>query len=297
MRLRSRGSNRDFSAPDWLTFRRFAGFTTVLTIALIALGIYTAARGAGLACSQQWPLCDGGVLPQSLPSFIEWSHRLVAMITGWFILGIALWAWRRGKSRATRAFATLAVVLLPLQISIGAVTVTLNGLLPGGYSTPTHAAHLVVALVIFGSLVLTTLYAGGHERNWQRTARNGLVLAVIALPIGAVFSRVTAVPEYSQPAQAVFYAVSLLAVAGLLAAIVALGRVGQGSLRMGAVAALTFTLGHLLLGRDLVFYTPSIQRLNAGLLIAAFAFTVATAWLAYRRTRRDEAGGTVISQS
>jgi cytochrome c oxidase assembly protein subunit 15 len=236
------------------------------------------------------------VLPQSLPSFIEWSHRLVAMITGWFILGTTLWAWRRGESRSTRAFATLATVLLPLQISIGAVTVTLNGLLPGGYSTPTQAAHLTVALLIFGSLVLTTLYAAQGSYSWQRLARGGLLAAVIALPVGAVFSRITAVPAYSPGAQAAFYAVSLIAVAGLLAAAVALGRIGQGSLRLGAVAALAFTLGHLLLGRDLVFYTPSMQRLNAGLLIAAFAVTVATAWLAYRRTRRDEAGGTLVSR-
>jgi cytochrome c oxidase assembly protein subunit 15 len=272
--------------PAWLTFRRFAGFTTGLTVSLIALGVYTAATGSGLACAQQWPLCDGGVLPQSLPSFIEWSHRLVAMITGWFIIGTALWAWRGGESLRTRGFATLATVLLPLQISIGAVTVTLNGMLPGGYSTPTQAAHLMVALLIFGSLTLTTLYAGRTGGDWQSTARGGLVLAAVALPVGGVFSRVTAVPPYSPAAQALFYAVSLLAIAGLLAATVSLRRGGQDRLRFGAAGALAFALGHLLLGRDLVFYTPDVRVVNAGLLGLAIVLTAATAWLSYRGDRR-----------
>jgi cytochrome c oxidase assembly protein subunit 15 len=272
-----------FRTPDWLTFQRFAGFTTALTLSLIALGVYTAATGSGLACSQQWPLCDGGVLPQSLPSFIEWSHRLVAMITGWFILGTTAWAWRGGSSRTSRTFATLATVLLPLQISIGAVTVTLNGLLPGGYSTPTQAAHLVVALLIFGSLVLTTLYAGRTGRDWRQTARRGLLLAVVALPIGAAFSRVSLALPYSPPAQAAFYAVSLAAVAGLLVAAVSLHRAGLGRLRVGAAGALAFALGHLLLGRDLVFYTADVRQLNAGLLAIAFLLTAATAWAIYRR--------------
>lgn len=271
--------------PAWLTFRRFAGFTTGLTLSLIALGVYTAATGSGLACAQQWPLCDGGVLPQSLPSFIEWSHRLVAMITGWFIVATAVWAWRGDESLRTRAFATLAAVLLPLQIGIGAVTVTLNGLLPGGYSTPTQAAHLAVALLIFGSLTLATLYAARPERDWQRTARGGLVVAAIALSVGGVFSRVTAVPTYSPAAQALFYAVSLLAIAGLIAAIVSLPRAGHGRLGLGAAGAIAFALGHLLLGRDLVFYTPDVRVLNAGLLAVAIVLTVATAWLSHRDER------------
>lgn len=268
--------------PDWLTFRRFAGFTTGLTLSLIALGVYTSATASGLACAQQWPLCDGGVLPQSLPSFIEWSHRLVAMIAGWFIIGTAFWAWRGNKSLRTRGFATLATVLLPLQISIGAVTVTLNGLLPGGYSTPTQAAHLVMALLIFSSLTLTTLHASRGGNNWEQAARGGLVLAAIALPVGGIFSRVTAVPTYSPAAQALFYAVSLLAVVGLLVATVSLPRAGHNRLRFGAAGSLLFALGHLLLGRDLVFYTPDVRVLNVGLLGVAIVLTVGTAWLSYR---------------
>lgn len=270
------------STPRWLTFRRFAGFTTGLTVSLIALGVYTAATGSGLACSQQWPLCDGGVLPQSLPSFIEWLHRLVAMIAGWFIVGTALWAWRGKESLGARAFATVAVVLLPLQITIGAVTVTLSGLIPWGYTMPTHAAHLGVALIIFGALTLTTLYAGGRRRSWRRIATLGLVVALATLMVGAVFSRLTVVPVYSPLAQAAFYGISLIAIGGLLAATVGLGREAYRRAQLLAGGGLLFAIGHLLLGRDLVLYTAETRLVNLVVLLLAIGLTAAATWLSYR---------------
>jgi cytochrome c oxidase assembly protein subunit 15 len=134
-------------------FRRVAAATTVLVFALILLGVYTAAVGAGLACSGQWPLCDGGLLPQSWPSAVEWTHRLVAAVTGVFILGVAAGGWRV-RERAPRAARTalLALVLTPVQVLLGGGTVFI-------YTPGVQAAHHAVALGIFGSLLATTLYA------------------------------------------------------------------------------------------------------------------------------------------
>lgn len=133
-------------------FRQLAAATTGMTFALILLGVYTAAAGAGLSCSAQWPLCDGGVLPQTWPSFIEWSHRLVAMITGFMILGTAAVAWRRGADRRTRLASTLALAVLPVQILLGGATVTV-------YTALVQVTHHAAALVIFGALVATTVWA------------------------------------------------------------------------------------------------------------------------------------------
>ena len=98
-------------------FRHLAAATTGLTFALILLGVYTAAAGAGLACGARWPLCNGavfGLFPANWPSFIEWFHRLVAMVTGFFILGTTYAAWRHGKGRRTRIASTIALVVLPV---------------------------------------------------------------------------------------------------------------------------------------------------------------------------------------
>ena len=128
--------------PAWLTFRRYAAATTGMTLSLFALGVYTAATGSGLACQAQWPLCSDQLIPALTinPDFIEWFHRVWAMITGFLIIGVAAWTWLGGFDRRTRLAATLAVAILPLQITVGAITVTIGGLVPSGYTVSTHAA-------------------------------------------------------------------------------------------------------------------------------------------------------------
>ncbi|WP_236639644.1 COX15/CtaA family protein [Salinigranum halophilum] len=270
--------------PSWLSFRRFAAFTTGLVLSLMMLGVYTAATGSGLACSAQWPLCDNGLLPQTIPSFIEWFHRLVAMVAGFFILGTALWAFS-GDDLKTKTTAILAVVLLPLQVSIGAVTVTLNGLIPGGYAPSTQGAHLVVALTIFTALVLTTLRA--YSTTWTRPAldraRLASIVALGLVPVSVVLSRVFTAVSYSPAAQAGFYGVSLALFAALVAATVWLGETPASRLRVPIVAALGATFGALLLGRDLVFYTPAWRATNTVLFVLVSLLVGAVVWALRRQ--------------
>lgn len=135
-----------------LTFPRLAAFTAATTLTLVSLGVYTAATGAGLACSAQWPLCDGGVLPQSVPSFIEWFHRLVAMVVGFMILGAGIVSWRGDYDRRIRYALAVAVVLLPVQIFFGANTV-LN------FGVAASMFHQTAAQLIFAALVIATTVA------------------------------------------------------------------------------------------------------------------------------------------
>jgi cytochrome c oxidase assembly protein subunit 15 len=263
------------------SFRGFAAFTTALTATLITLGVYTAATGSGLACSAQWPLCSGGVLPQTLPDFVEWFHRLVAMVTGFFILGTAAWAWRvGGRAKLT---ATLALVLLPVQVSIGAVTVTLSGLIPGGYSPPTQAAHLIAALSIFTALTLTTLFAydGRFGTSALRRTRFALFTAAGLLPVSLLTSRVPLLFGYTPAAQAAFVLSTLALVAALVAAVVWAERTTP-RLRATLVPALALVFVHLLLGRDLFIYSPTVRVANAAVVVLAAAAVGLATWLAVR---------------
>jgi len=131
--------------------RLVAAGTTGLTFLLILLGVYTAASGAGLACSGQWPLCDGGLLPQTLPSFIEWFHRLVAMIAGFAILGTAAGTWIAYEQRRIRLAALGALVATPVQALLGGATVF-------QYTPVVQTAHHGAAMVIFAGLLATTLW-------------------------------------------------------------------------------------------------------------------------------------------
>ncbi|MXR41559.1 cytochrome oxidase assembly protein [Halobaculum sp. WSA2] len=269
--------------PDWLSFRRYAAFTTGMALTLISLGIYTAATGAGLACAQQWPLCDGGVLPQSIPSFIEWFHRLWAMVTGFFILGAAVWAWRaRGEvSTRGRYAVTLATVLTPMQAIFGAITVTLNGALPGGYSAPVHAAHFLTGFSIFALLSYTTLlaYDGRFSRDALSRSRIAVGVGLVGLLVAWVFARIDPVSSYGPPEQAAFFAASLSAFAGLLAATRWLGELDELIPRVatGAAGALLFV--GMVLGRDLVVYSAGVRFVNWLVIAAAVALTAGAAWV------------------
>ncbi|WP_435175360.1 COX15/CtaA family protein [Halorussus sp. AFM4] len=144
-------------------FRHLAAATTGLTFALILLGVYTAAMGAGLSCSAQWPFCDGGLIPQSFPSFVEWFHRLIAMITGFFILGTAAGAWKYTGEKRIRGAATLALAVTPLQMVLGGATVFV-------YTPLVQVAHHAAALIIFGALLATTLWS--YEAEGTPDARS-----------------------------------------------------------------------------------------------------------------------------
>lgn len=145
------------SFRDRLHFKHLAAATSLGTFVLILLGVYTGATGSGLACSAQWPLCDNGLLPQSLPSFIEWLHRLIAMLVGFMILGLAYGGWRGYEDRRIRVAVTVALVSLPVQVLLGRGTVV-------QYTPEVQTAHHAVALVIFSAVLAATLWIYEAER-------------------------------------------------------------------------------------------------------------------------------------
>ncbi|WP_435333541.1 COX15/CtaA family protein [Haloarchaeobius sp. TZWWS8] len=134
--------------------RRLAAVTTGLTAALILLGVYTAATGTGLTCQGQWPLCGGplfGLLPPNYASIPEWTHRFVASITGFFILGTAYGAWTAFDQRRIHAAIAIAIATLPVQILLGRETVVT-------YTALVQTIHHAAALVIFGGLLAATAW-------------------------------------------------------------------------------------------------------------------------------------------
>lgn len=157
--------------------RRLLPATIVATWTLILLGIYTAAIGAGLTCEARWPLCDGavfGLFPANWTSFVEWFHRLVAMIAGFMILGSWWVVWRQSRRRLARAAMSVAVLLLPVQVWLGAETVW-------QYEVLILIAHFTTALVIFGALIAGTWWWSEARLTaiWRRRL---LALSLALLP-------------------------------------------------------------------------------------------------------------------
>ncbi len=73
--------------------RRIAMIATGFTVGLITLGGYVRITGAGMGCSDHWPLCNGRILPNLADTLevLEWSHRWVAvMVSGAIAVGCSL---------------------------------------------------------------------------------------------------------------------------------------------------------------------------------------------------------------
>ncbi|MFC6903987.1 COX15/CtaA family protein [Halalkalicoccus tibetensis] len=253
--------------------------TAGLTYVLLLIGIYTAASGAGLTCEGRWPLCDGavfGLFPANWPSFIEWFHRLIAMIAGFVVIGATYGAWRWQDDRRIRLGMTLALALYPLQALLGAGTVL-------DYSLLYLTAHFLTALVIFGSIVAATLWylpelATLSRIRYTLLAVVGLFPVLVALSPGTLVAHTAAV-------QAVYYAIGLAMFALLLAVAVWSGLLESAADRLSRVRLLAgvgavVLAAQLLLGRYV--YTDLIQLLDATAMTAAFLIAAAAAWLTYR---------------
>jgi cytochrome c oxidase assembly protein subunit 15 len=255
----------DLPSRSELGFRHFLAGTTALTAVLMLLGVYTAISAAGLTCAQRWPLCDGavfGLFPADWMSFIEWFHRLVAMIAGFVILGGTVHAWRSGRSRLVRWALTVATVLLPAQIVLGALTVT-------QYEWLILTAHFTTATIIYAGVALAAGWSFLGTALADR-ARTATLAAAALLPAFLVLSP-RLVFVYGETVQVAFYTAGLSALAALCWATVWNHASGtdRSALATGAAATLLGVL--LVLGRQVYGETVQLVMVAGTLLVAAAA--------------------------
>ena len=164
------------SQPDPArTLRRLAWAAAILAIGLVVLGGVVRITGSGMGCGDHWPRCDGQWFPPlDLETAIEIGHRWVAALLSILIVLVAGQAWRRHRAEPRlRNPATLAFVLLVVQVLLGAVTVKLE--LPPSVVI----VHLANAMLLLATLLVTALRAGTREAalpRRERHADHGLVL-------------------------------------------------------------------------------------------------------------------------
>lgn len=152
-----------------IPYRYLAGTTLVITYVVMILGSYTGAIGGGLSCPD-WPTCYGTLVPFLDPAiiqnspytplqiFAEWIHRGLAMIAGFLILGTAIAAWRIHRDHAIiRWSAVIALVLLPIQVVLGGLTVTeqLDPFVVTSHLATATAIVIMLATTFVGSWVLS----------------------------------------------------------------------------------------------------------------------------------------------
>jgi heme a synthase len=149
------GSERALRAPT-RALRGLAVAASAATYLLIVAGGVVRVSGSGLGCGvtgQDWPLCHGRLVPPAdLATVIEFSHRMLATLSTGLVVALAVVAWSRYRHlRRVTLPVTAVVVLLVVQILLGAVTVELR--LPG----EVVLVHLANALLLLGVLLYATV--------------------------------------------------------------------------------------------------------------------------------------------
>lgn len=145
------------SALNSRLFTRLAVATALLTLGLIVFGAVVRVTDSGLGCGNHWPLCNGTVIPplDNLTAWIEWLHRLFAVLIGLFGIATLVVAIRayRDRNRAVLGMTISAAVLFALQSALGAVVVIFD--LP-----PTMVTlHLGTAMLLLGALLLASVFS------------------------------------------------------------------------------------------------------------------------------------------
>ena len=167
-------------------FATYAWFVLAFSLTVVLWGAGVRATGSGAGCGDQWPLCNGGWLPQSsqLQTIIEFTHRVTSGPTlGLLVVGLVAFAFRSFPRRhAVRCFAALALLFTATEALIGAALVLLGHV--GTNTSPnrayTLAIHLINTMVLLAVLALTAWFAvasatGRTEASTERPVSRALL--------------------------------------------------------------------------------------------------------------------------
>ncbi|QLG64019.1 heme o synthase [Halorarum salinum] len=144
---------------------------------LLVVGATTAVTDAASACGA-WPACGNGfALPSSTAGWVALGHRAVAFLVGLLALATGVAALRERPSTRVAAALLLAVVLYPLQSTLGAYVAIAGGgplATVAGVTVAASALHLVVGLTIFGGLLAALAWRLESETGDPDDAPDGV---------------------------------------------------------------------------------------------------------------------------
>ena len=141
--------------PRWTSYARFAAVTAAATYALLLVGTYVRAEGAGLAF-RDWPLMGGRLVPTfGTTGAVEmFVHRLLALL----VTSLAIWAVVRARTMTPRSpmlvrWSSIVAWLFVAQVVVGALNVWSD------LATTPRALHVGLSALIWASTVVLTIVA------------------------------------------------------------------------------------------------------------------------------------------
>ena len=148
-----------------ILLRRLSYAALSLAVVHIIFGAIVRISGSGFGCGDDWPKCEGAWFPPlNRPDLvIEYLHRILASVLSFVIVVLLVMAFRGrrrdpaigGRGGVLRA-AILASVVVVVTALFGAVIVKLEL-----QNRMVVVTHLVLAMVLLGTLVAAAMRAGG----------------------------------------------------------------------------------------------------------------------------------------
>ncbi len=127
--------------------------TVIIVFSLLVVGASVTANHFGGLCGlntpEDWPLCNGQLFPPAdVGAVVEYTHRILASLSGLFLILTALVFWRaKDAPSGARKLIYLALISVLVEIAIGGVVVNTN------LSASVVTLHQAFALLVFGFTV------------------------------------------------------------------------------------------------------------------------------------------------
>jgi len=184
-------------------FARYAWGVVLLNIGVIIWGAFVRATGSGAGCGDDWPLCQGEVIPrpESIETVIEFSHRVTSGLALLAVVVLLIWAFRAfARGSVVRKGAVASMVFIILEALIGAALVLLEYV---AFNVSVGRAiwmsgHLINTFLLMAALTLTAWWGQGRQPlrlHNQGTVGWSLLAAFAGMLVLGVSGAITALGD------------------------------------------------------------------------------------------------------
>lgn len=169
-------------------FAKIAWSTVGVTVFVILWGAIVRATGSGAGCGNNWPTCNGEVLPLSgsAETAIEFVHRVSSAGLGvliLFLLVLAMRTYPAGSRVRAAATATFVLVIVESLVGAGLVLFEQTGDFEGVSRAYWQSGHFVNTLLLLGAATLTAWWSSTSVPDHQvgPTRRDRRIIAAVGV--------------------------------------------------------------------------------------------------------------------